>query len=326
MKSKLLILATCITLAFTANIAQSAQTLYKLGATPLIAPPLETVADLKNLVDTQGEDIKNGFTKAGNSELYTPFMEQFPQAEIETIKFQKGNTLKWMLYKKNGNVKVTKDVTWGAEEPFDAFKLHVDADGKRYNIVVPWACGNIALKNITATPAPVVVAPVAPVAPTPAPKEEVAAPVAPVTDEFIKNRLVADIAFMHQIDPASYLQARVGMEHRFNDNFSILGLVGAAPKLGGSDGTNAIVADVLANYRWDAFFVSLGLGAWITDGDSDLKAENSQLDVIADLGYRVWGEDNGKNAELFFEVRSGVEELDDINMYGRFGAGVRFRF
>ncbi len=326
MKRKLLILATCITFAFTANVAQSAQTLYKLGNTPFIAPPLETVADLKNLVNTQGDDIKKGFTKAGNPELYTPFMEQFPQAEIETIKFQKGDTLDWMLYKKNGTVKVTKDVTWGAEEPFDAFKLHVDADGKRYNIVVPWACGNIALKDISAPPAPVVVAPVAP---TPAPKEVVAAPVAPVApmaDEFIKNRFVADIAFMYQFDPASYLQARVGMEHRFNENFSILGLVGAAPKLHGYDGSSAIVADVLANYRWDAFFVSLGLGAWLTNGDSDLKAENSQLDVIADLGYRVWGEDNGKNAELFLEVRSGVEELDEIDMYGRFGAGVRFRF
>ena len=79
------------------------------------------------------------------------------------------------------------------------------------------------------------------------------------------------------------------------------------------------------DYAWSDSS-NFGVGGWITDGDDDLPTENSQLDLIAAIGARVYGEPEDFNASVFFEVRSAVDELDGLYDYGRFGLGVRFRF
>ena len=68
------------------------------------------------------------------------------------------------------------------------------------------------------------------------------------------------------------------------------------------------------------------MGGWLTSGDDDLETENSQLDIIAAFGARVYGEPDEFNASLFVEARSGVDEMSDFGDYGRLGFGVRFRF
>jgi hypothetical protein len=84
---------------------------------------------------------------------------------------------------------------------------------------------------------------------------------------------------------------------------------------------------VLGEYSFGSrYFIDLGLGAWITDGDDDLPTENSQVDLVAGVGARVYGEPEDFNASLFVELRSAFDELDEMDEYGRFGAGVRFRF
>ena len=141
-----------------------------------------------------------------------------------------------------------------------------------------------------------------------------------------RNRIIADMAFLHQRDPANYVQARVGLRHRFTEEFAVLGLVGLAPKVHGDDGESAVVADLLGMYYLDRLSLGLGVGAWLTNGDSDVPAEDSQIDLIADIGFRVYGDPEEFNTALFIEARSGVDELDDAWKYGRYGGGVRFEF
>lgn len=139
-------------------------------------------------------------------------------------------------------------------------------------------------------------------------------------------RFLADLGYYHQFDPAHHVFGRVGMEYKFTENFGVLGLIGGAPHVDGIDGESAFTADLLAEYSFSRYFVDLGLGAWITDGDDDLDTEDSQLDLIAAVGARVFGEPEAFNASVFLEVRSGVDEIDEIHEFGRFGLGVRFRF
>ena len=140
-------------------------------------------------------------------------------------------------------------------------------------------------------------------------------------------RFLADLGFSHQIDPANYIFGRVGLEYKINEQFAILGLIGGAPQVHGRDGESALLIDVLGEYSLGSrYFINLGLGAWITDGDDDLPTENSQLDLVAGVGARVYGEPEDFNASLFIELRSAFDELDEMDEYGRFGAGVRFRF
>lgn len=140
-------------------------------------------------------------------------------------------------------------------------------------------------------------------------------------------RFLADVGYYRQFDPANYLFGRIGLEYKFNEQFALLALIGGAPQVEGHDGASAFIIDLLAEYSFGSrYFVDLGVGGWITDADDDLEAENSQLDLVAGFGARIYGEPEDFNASLFVEVRSAFDELDGLYDYGRFGAGVRFRF
>lgn len=142
-----------------------------------------------------------------------------------------------------------------------------------------------------------------------------------------RSRFIVDAAYMHQFDPAHYLVGRVGLEYMLTEQLSVLGMVGGAGKVEGTDGTSAMLIDVMAEYKFAGrYFVDLGAGGWITDGDDKLEAEDSQLDGIVRLGARVYGEPEALNVSVFAEVRSAFDEMEDIYDFGRFGLGVQVRF
>jgi hypothetical protein len=279
------------------------------------------------MVQTEQADVQKGFELAGHSELFETFMAQLSTVQIDRVDFQKGSKFEWMFYKKKGNgaVRIAKDVTWGNDKPFPGFKFDLDKDGNRYSFAVPLGCGNIALIGVSAVPAVAAPPPVeAPVASVAAPEDVVAVPdaIAPVD----KVGFIADVGYYHQIDPGHYLFGRVGLEYKLSEEFSILGLIGGAGHVDGLDGKSAFMADLLGEYSFSRYFIDFGIGAWITDGDDDIPAENSQMDLIAGIGARIFGEPDAFNTSLFLEVRSAPDELSDLMDYGRFGVGLRFRF
>ncbi len=137
---------------------------------------------------------------------------------------------------------------------------------------------------------------------------------------------LADAGYYHQFDPGKYLFGRIGIEYKLTHDWSLLGLVGGAAHVDGSDGESAFLIDALAEYKWSRYYVDFGVGGWITDGDDDNPAEDSQLDFVLGLGARVYGEPDAFNTSLFVEMRSAFDEFDELGEYGRFGFGVRFRF
>jgi hypothetical protein len=305
-----LMLVTCLVLSYASTVS-AAMTLRKVGESPFYRPPMRSDADLRTLVKTKGADLKTGFSKAGYPDLYTAFEEQFPTTKIESITIKPGETMQWMLFKKKGKgpVAIAKDVTWGGAAPLDVFRFYIIKDQKRYEFVVPYACGNVALKDITATAPP----PKMVVAPQPVEKAVVVAPKR-------KGGFLVDMGISQQIDPATYLFGRVGYEYPLMENLYVMGLIGGFGRVSGDNGGSAFVADVIVEYRWTRFSVGLGAGYW--------SGDDGQMDLIADLGYRL-GEDTntfwGKTT-LFFEVRSAVDEMDKMRDEGRLGLGLRYRF
>ncbi|RWX52219.1 hypothetical protein VU01_102810, partial [Candidatus Electrothrix marina] len=73
-------------------------------------------------------------------------------------------------------------------------------------------------------------------------------------------------------------------------------------------------------------FIGLGFGAWITDNDSDLDSDDSDIDFLANIGARVYGAPDDLNASIFLEARNAVDELSDFDQYGRYGIGLRFQY
>lgn len=392
------------------NSAYAATTLMQIGRSPFYQPPLTTPESLISMVQEQEESVKTGFSKAGRTELFEPFVSQITTTKIETLEYHKGDKFEWMFFKKKGKgtVRVAKDVTWGSDKTFTGFQFDIDNDGQRHTFVVPLGCGNIALMG--SKPIPVQAAPPAePVVAAPPPNQAPSCEMTvtpqqaycgePVTVDASgsvdsdgqiskmtvavvdangqvvketvvedgslvsqvpmpcgsnslkvtltdneglssdpsqcqstivgksKTRFLADIGYYNMPDPGNYLFGRVGLEYKISDQWGVLGMVGVAPHIEGIDGETAFLIDLLGEYTFASrYFIDLGLGGWISTGDNDLDTEDSQIDAIAAIGARVYGEPDAFNASLFLEVRAGVDEFDDFVDYGRFGFGVRFRF
>ncbi|MGR0482486.1 MAG: hypothetical protein ACTFAL_14085 [Candidatus Electronema sp. V4] len=149
-------------------------------------------------------------------------------------------------------------------------------------------------------------------------------------------RFVGDIGYFKQTDPADYAFGRIGAEWSpfaagsGFENVSFLAMLGVSAQVGGDDGDDALLLDVFAQYNWKAGdvdgWVGLGLGGWITSGDVDDDSGDTDIDVMANVGARVYGDPNAFNASLFLEIRSAVDEFDGLAEYGRFGGGLRLKF
>ncbi|MCI5165593.1 MAG: hypothetical protein D3903_05740 [Candidatus Electrothrix sp. GM3_4] len=148
-------------------------------------------------------------------------------------------------------------------------------------------------------------------------------------------RLVADMGYLRLSDPADFGFGRIGVEYAFNQRLSFLGMIGGAAKADGSDGDDAWLVDFMLQYNlfflqvgdaWNPVFLGFGLGGWMSNGDDDIDSEDSDIDIIAQVGTQIYGHPDSFNTSVFFEARSGIDETDKLSEYGRFGAGLRFRF
>jgi hypothetical protein len=357
MKKSLLFVVIACVIGCIVSPAFAASTMKRAGENPFYRPPLTSEADLRVLVKSRSTQIKTGFSKAGYPDLYPAFSEQFPTVTINPIKVSTGETFKWMLFRKKGSgpVIVTRDVTWVGKGTLDAYRFYIDSKGKRYELVVLRACGNFALKDITGIPAPIAAAPekaevvtpapeavnpapmpitqkqaeIVPPLPVPAAPEAIPpAPVAAVPDAIpptpmpaakFPGGLVLDTGFSYQVDPASYVFARIGYEFPLFDKLSLLAFVGGYSRIHGEDGGSAFIADAILDYHWwNRLSFGLGAGFW--------SGNDGQMDLIANLGFFLFGNPNSFNGTLFLEARSEVGALDRLNDQGRIGLGMRFRF
>ncbi|WP_136806537.1 hypothetical protein [Desulfosediminicola flagellatus] len=322
---------------FIVCIAHSAHALTEFGQNPFNHTSINSADELKTMLMAQETDIRAGMKKAGIGNVSDALYMQLTKMEVTMAEYGKGQRFPWMFYRKGGKgpVRIDKDVVWESDSNFSVYEFHVDKDGKRYTFVVPPVCGNLTLKTVA--PAPLMPksalkspTPPTPVA-TPVVKDPAAAPADTMEDDTKKGQsgfaLVADIGYLHQLDPANHLLFRFGIEHAYTDNFSVIGLIGVSPKLDGTESTSALVIDMLANYTFNnAWFAAAGLGGWITDGDSDVDHEDTDLDIILNFGRQIYEAPESYNVQLFVEVRSAVDELDEFDLYGRIGGGVRIRF
>ena len=103
---------------------------------------------MKMLVDRYAADIKTGFELAGYGDLYQPFIDQLNTAQFEDTTWNPGDTVKWMLFRSQGKVKVSGELEWAGRKPVEVFAVKVKVGFKTYTFIIPKPCGNIALKAV----------------------------------------------------------------------------------------------------------------------------------------------------------------------------------
>ncbi|MCI5221267.1 MAG: hypothetical protein D3924_00940, partial [Candidatus Electrothrix sp. AR4] len=141
--------------------------------------------------------------------------------------------------------------------------------------------------------------------------------------------------YFRQSDPADYGFGRLGVEYALNQRVSFMAMMGGASKVDGTDGEDAFMIDFLLQYNlfylnvgdvWAPIFIGFGAGNWMTSGDDELSTEDSDVDIIAQVGAHIAGHRDTFNTSLFLEARTAIDETDMMSEYGRFGLGIRFRF
>lgn len=134
-----------------------------------------------------------------------------------------------------------------------------------------------------------------------------------------RGGLLVDVGLSRQPDPANYLFARVGYEFPLVERLYLIGLVGGSLRWMGDDGGSAFTADLMLDYHWLGRH-SFGLGAGFWSGN------DGQVDLIANYGYRLFGNPDELNGSLFIEARQPFDDLGSVSEFGRFGLGLRSRF
>ena len=102
---------------------------------------------MKMLADRYAGDIKYGFDQAGYGDIYLPFIEQLKSAQFEETTWNIGETVKWMLFRSQGKIKVTGPLEWAGKKPLEVFSIKVKKGFKTYTFIIPKPCGNIALRD-----------------------------------------------------------------------------------------------------------------------------------------------------------------------------------
>lgn len=151
-----------------ASTVQAETVIHRLGTHPFWKPPLKSVNEMRTMIQKSLPELKKGFELANASELFDVFVSNSKSATPQEIMVKPGSKLEWMIFKNGKKVKVIRNVVWKGKAPFKAYRFSVEKQGKRYDFVIPFDCGNVSLEQITILPPPP--APVkAPAPPAPVP-------------------------------------------------------------------------------------------------------------------------------------------------------------
>jgi hypothetical protein len=108
---------------------------------------------MKVVAENYADDIRRGFEVVGAPELYAPFMDKLGQAAFTERELPVGTTMVWMIFRSQGQIKSVRDLEWAGREPLPVCAFSVQEGDRIYEIVIPKACGNIALERVEAAPA-----------------------------------------------------------------------------------------------------------------------------------------------------------------------------
>jgi hypothetical protein len=128
-------------------------------------------AMMKAIAEKYADDVRRGFEAAGAPELYPQFIDKLRQGAFTESELAVGTKMVWMIFRSQGQIKVINDLEWAGQKPLQVCAVSVQEGDKTYQLVIPKACGNIALERVESAPAAAEEQP-APQPPAPAKPEE----------------------------------------------------------------------------------------------------------------------------------------------------------
>lgn len=158
--SGLLILGvTSSTSAQTMNCddtGQPVKRVTRLGnpGTSMHRPPLRTMDDFKKILDNKAYVARAGsvLNQACLGANATAILDAARTGEVREVSVAPGTPLRWMGSRRGAGVKVIRPIVWAGKAPFEGFEWKTTIGDSVYTFVVPKACGNLSLADVTPLP------------------------------------------------------------------------------------------------------------------------------------------------------------------------------
>ncbi len=109
---------------------------------------------MKVIAEKYADDIKRGFDLAGYPSLYPLFIDRIRQSAFTERELAVGSQMLWMIFRAQGQIKVIHDLEWAGQEPLPVLSFSIQEGDKKYELIMPKACGNIALEKVESAAAP----------------------------------------------------------------------------------------------------------------------------------------------------------------------------
>jgi outer membrane protein W len=111
-----------------------------------------TEADLQMVFREHRGDIERLLQQAGWQGNTADLFGAIAAGEASEKDFPPGTPFEWMMLRYKGVAQMAVDKCWGGKESFPGWSLTVESNGRRWNFVIPKACGNLALMSSAALP------------------------------------------------------------------------------------------------------------------------------------------------------------------------------
>lgn len=133
----------------------------KLGypSTSFHKPPLKKADDLRRMLRGKkvAADVLTVLQKGGYSGTAEDLDRAAQTGEIIEIKIAPETRIPFMALRRKGKPDIITDVVWAGSKEFEAYELRFTSSSKEWRLVVPKACGNVWIEDVT--PPPVVKVP-----------------------------------------------------------------------------------------------------------------------------------------------------------------------
>ena len=65
--------------------------------------------------------------------------------DFSEAQYPVGHTFEWMALRRRGVVEATGRIRWAGRDPFEAFEIRFESNGREHRFLIPKACGNLSL-------------------------------------------------------------------------------------------------------------------------------------------------------------------------------------
>ncbi len=122
--------------------------------TAMHRPPIRTMADFKRLLENTRfvANVGSVMNQACMGQHTTAVLEAARTGEVREVTVSPGTSLRWMGARRGRSTKVIRPIVWAGRAPFEAFEFKTTIGDSTYTFLLPKACSNFTLADVTTLP------------------------------------------------------------------------------------------------------------------------------------------------------------------------------